>query len=163
MVARYRIEPAGVPGPTRGFSALVTPFQPRSLNNLAGSLPDYCTTVPNRAPRSTQISRREYKKNKLCITTKPAHQNTYSHDTLTVRRLPICRNLLFDAPAATRQPTASHIWHLINIHRAAITLPASSLCSTHRLSLARRPWFRGSFSYLANRWRRRACSRATCR
>jgi GGDEF domain-containing protein len=33
----------------------------------------------------------EYKKNKLPITTKPPHQNTYSHDTLTVRRLPIFR------------------------------------------------------------------------
>jgi len=39
-----------VPGPTRGFSVLVTPFQPRSFNNLAGSLPDYCTTARNRAP-----------------------------------------------------------------------------------------------------------------
>jgi len=73
-----------------------------------------------------------------------------------VRRLPICRNLLFDAPAATRQPTPSHIWHLINIHRAAIALPASHQCSTHRPSLAGRPCL---FSYLANRWRRYACSR----
>jgi len=50
MVARDRIEPAGVQGPTRGFSVLVTPFQPSSFNNLAGSLPDYCTTACNRAP-----------------------------------------------------------------------------------------------------------------
>ena len=63
-------------------------------------------------------------------------KNADNHDTLTVRRLPISRNLLFDAPAAIRQPTASHIWHLINIHRAAIALPASSLCSTHRPSMA---------------------------
>jgi len=53
-----------------------------------------------------------------------------------VRRLPICRNLLVDAPAATRQPTPSHIWHLINIHRAAIALPASHQCSTHQPSVA---------------------------
>jgi len=45
MVARDRIEL-----PTRGFSVLVTPFQPSSFNNLAGSLPDYCTTARNRAP-----------------------------------------------------------------------------------------------------------------
>ena len=49
-------------------------------------------------------------------------KNADNHDTLTVRRLPICRNLLFDAPAATRQPTPSHIWQLIKIHHAAIDL-----------------------------------------
>ena len=55
---------------------------------------------------------------------------------------------------------SSHIWHLINLHRADFALPASSMCSTHRPSLAGRPKL---FSYLANRWRRRACSRATSR
>lgn len=34
--ASDRIEPAGAPRPTRGFSVFVTPFQPSSLNNLAG-------------------------------------------------------------------------------------------------------------------------------
>ena len=56
------------------------------------------------------------------LPTKAANQNTYHHVTLTVRRLPTTTHPLFDAPAATHQPTPSHIWHLINIHRAHIAL-----------------------------------------
>ena len=114
--------------------------------------------------------RNEYRKNKPPITSEPPHKNADNHDTFTVRRLPICRNLLFDAPAATRQPTPSHIWHLINIHRAAFALagrPYPPLpCAVpidhplqgapSRAPLAKRPCL---FCYLANRWRRCACSR----
>jgi len=77
----------------------------------------------------------EYRKNKR-PTTKPPHQNTYNHDILTVRRPPICRNQLFDALAAKPQPTPPHFCHLINLHPAAIALPISSLCSTHRPTVA---------------------------
>ena len=75
--------------------------------------------------RSTGSRKLGYRQYKPPITTKPPHQNTYNHDSLTVRRLPTTAHLLFDAPAATHQPTPSHIWHLINLHRAAIALAGS--------------------------------------
>ena len=108
--------------PTRGFSVLVTPFQPPSFNNLAGSLPDlhYCAQPCTTDPR--KIHARGIRKINRLLPPSRHTKNADNHDTLTVRRLPICRNLLFDAPAATRQPTPSHIWHLFNIHRAAIAL-----------------------------------------
>ena len=77
MAAKDRIEL-----PTRGFSVLVTPFQTRSFNNLAGSLPDYCTTARNRAPlihaKFTQEQEVEYRKYKPPITIELPHKNTYN-------------------------------------------------------------------------------------
>ena len=157
-----RSRPARVP--TRGFSVLVTPFQPSSFNNLAGSLPDYCTTVPNRAPlihaKFTQNSRREYRKNKPLITSKPTYKIPTTKILLQRDGYPFSAHLLFDAPAAG--PSAHSITHLAPDQSpprrhcpGRAPLLASSLCSIDRPSLAGRPWL---LRWLANRWRRRACS-----
>jgi len=86
-----------------------------------------CRAIPTRLPAQQHYTLvgSVYRQYKPPITTKPPHQNTYNHDSLTVRRLPTTAHLLFDAPAATHQPTPSHIWHLINLHRAAIALAGS--------------------------------------
>ena len=80
-------------------------------------------------------------------------QSRYFNSETVTHFLPTC-SLMHQLRLVSE--ASSHIWHLINLHRAAIALAASSLCSTHRPSLAGRPWL---FSYLANRWRRCACSR----
>jgi hypothetical protein len=50
MAARDKIEPAGAPWPTRGFSVLLVTHHDREINTIAGSETGNSTTTSHHAP-----------------------------------------------------------------------------------------------------------------